>query len=127
MKLSSLLLGALLVFAFSNHAHAVTDDATLVGSWEFNVTGAPWEYSRGVIVVEPGEDGELSGKVEFSTGRVVQLASIAIEEDTVIFEVNVDGYDVKSDLKLTGDNLQGVVQTIEGNMNFSATRAGSEE
>lgn len=127
MKVSSLLLGALLVFAFSNHAHAVTDDSALIGSWEFNVTGAPWEYSRGIIVVEPGDDGELTGKVEFSTGRVVQIASIAIEEDTVIFEVNVDGYDVKSDLKLSGDDLQGVVQTIEGNMNFSAIRAGSEE
>ncbi|TVR19141.1 MAG: hypothetical protein EA391_01440 [Balneolaceae bacterium] len=126
MKFSSLLLGALLVFGFSSHAYAVTDDSSLIGSWEFNVNGAPWEYSRGVIVVEPGDDGELSGKVEFSTGRIVQLASISIEEDTVIFEVNVDGYDVKSDLKLSGDDLQGVVQTIEGNMNFSATRAVSE-
>ncbi len=114
------------MLAFSNLTFASSEDTTLVGIWEFNVNGAPWEYSRGMIIIEPADDGLLTGKVEFSTGRVVQLASIAVEEDTVIFEVNVDGYDVKSNLKLSGDDLQGVVQTIEGNMDFSAKRAAEE-
>ncbi|MCC5942179.1 MAG: hypothetical protein JJU37_11620 [Balneolaceae bacterium] len=126
MKIRSLLLSILLVVAFSNLSYASSEESPLVGSWEFNVTGAPWEYSRGLIIVEPGEDGELSGKVEFSTGRVVQIASILVEDESVVFEVVVDGYDVKSDLQLSGDDLQGVVQTIEGNMNFSAKRAVSE-
>jgi len=126
MKLRSLFLSSLLVLAFSNLTFASSEDTTLVGIWEFNVNGAPWEYSRGMIIIEPADDGLLTGKVEFSTGRVVQLASIAVEEDTVIFEVNVDGYDVKSNLKLSGDDLQGVVQTIEGNMDFSAKRAAEE-
>lgn len=126
MKTRSLLLSTLILFIFSIDAIASSSNSPLLGSWEFNVNEAPWEYSRGVIIIESGEDEELTGKIEFSTGRIVEIAAISVEDDKVVFEVIVDGYDVKTDLTITEDNLRGIVQTIEGNMNFTAKRAAAE-
>jgi hypothetical protein len=127
MKNLSVFVSVFLLLGFVSIAAAVSENgSSLSGSWEFNVNGAPWEYSRGVLVIERNED-ELAGKVEFNTGRVIQITNIFFEDDKLTFETSVDGYDVKTDFTLSEDSLSGYVLTIEGNMNVTATRKSEEK
>ncbi len=99
---------------------------TLLGSWVFTVNEAPWEYSRGKVVFEKNDENELEGKVIFDTGRQIPIITISLTDESLSFQVNVDGYNVTSFMTLEGDSMTGHVETVEGNMNFSAQREISE-
>ena len=108
------------IFAIAS-GNLVSDHSAL-GSWAFNVNQAPWEYNRGTITFEEGENGELTGQVLFHTGQQLTIGSITLDGDELIFYVTVDGYDVRSIVKVDSDELTGHVETMEGNMPFSAER-----
>lgn len=99
----------------------VLEAETLSGSWQFNVQQAPWEYNKGAIEIDYN-DGEYTGKVVFHTGREIPIQEIQVEEDSVTFDVVVDGYDVKAVCTIATDKLNGYVVTLEGNMDFVANR-----
>lgn len=97
----------------------------LSGSWNFSVNQAPWEYNKGSIELEQAGDG-ITGKVVFHTGREVPIQEISVDGDSVTFDVVVDGYDVKALCTLSDDELKGYVMTMEGNMDFSASKKIAE-
>lgn len=125
-KFTTTIFGGLLIGLFTIAGTFVTTDHSVVGSWAFNVNQAPWEYSQGTIVFEENDEGELTGVIHFHTGQQITIASISLEDGELIFDVTVDGYDVRSVVNIGSDELSGHVATIEGNMPFSATREKGE-
>lgn len=109
----------LMLFAFNA---TVETDPSPVGSWAFSVDQAPWEYNRGTIVFEENEEKELSGVIHFHTGQKLSIDKVSVEGSELIFDVNVDGYEVQSVVAISVDELTGYVMTPEGNMPFSATK-----
>ena len=112
----------LLVGIFMVAAGNLFSDHSPLGSWAFSVNQAPWEYNRGTITFEEGEEGVLTGKILFHTGQEIPINSISIEDGEMVFHVNVDGYDVRSVVSIGSDELTGHVETMEGNMPFNAER-----
>ncbi len=103
-------------------ATPVKAEDPLIGSWTFSVNQAPWEYSRGKVVFEAGKENVLQGKVLFTSGREIKINKISKEKEKVLFEMVVDGYQVKTIVTLKDDVISGHVETIDGNMPFSAKR-----
>lgn len=101
-------------------------DPSPVGSWEFNVDQAPWEYSRGTIVFEESDELELTGVIHFHTGQQLSIAKISVNGSEMVFDVKVDGYEVQSVVAISVTELSGYVMTPEGNMPFSATKESVE-
>jgi hypothetical protein len=114
------ILGIFLIL-FTVNLTPVTDPSPL-GSWVFNVDQAPWEYSRGTIIFEENEDYELSGVVHFHTGQQLSILKISIDGNEMVFDANVDGYEVQSVVTISDDELTGYVVTIDGNMHFKAIK-----
>lgn len=106
---------------FAINSTAETDPSPL-GSWAFSVDQAPWEYNRGTIVFEENEEKELSGAIHFHTGQKLSITKVSVDGSELIFDVNVDGYEVQSVVAISVDELTGYVMTPEGNMPFSATK-----
>lgn len=100
----------------------VTDADTLVGSWQFNVQQAPWEYNKGTIEIEYNDVDDYHGKIVFHTGREVPIEEIYTEEESVTFDVVVEGYDIKAVGIIDTDKLHGYVVTVEGKMDFVANK-----
>lgn len=112
----------LLLFA----AMPVKAEDPLIGSWTFSVNQAPWEYSRGRVVFETCEEKVLHGKVVFTSGREIKIAKISKEKEKVLFEMLVDGYQIRTVVTLKDDVISGHVETPDGNMPFSAKRVVPE-
>lgn len=126
-KVISILSVLFLISTVVNANNVISEsEDTLLGSWVFTVNEAPWEYSRGKVVFEKNDENELEGKVIFDTGRQIPIITISLTDESLSFQVNVDGYNVTSFMTLEGDSMTGHVETVEGNMNFSAQREISE-
>ena len=107
--------------------NSTTDtDPSPLGSWAFNVDQAPWEYSRGTIVFEESDDLELTGVIHFHTGQQLTISKISVDGSEMVFDVNVDGYEVQSVVAISLTELSGYVMTPEGNMPFNATKESVE-
>jgi hypothetical protein len=99
----------------------------LLGSWVFDVSQAPYEYSKGKVIFEQEEEKEMTGKIVFDSGVEVKLNKITTEDEKIIFEVYLEGMHVKTIVALKDDNITGHVETYEGNMPFSAKRFVPED
>lgn len=97
-------------------------DPSPIGSWAFSVDQAPLEYHRGTIVFELNEDDILTGVIYFHTGQQLSIDKISVEGSEMVFDLNVDGYEVQSVVTISDKELIGHVVTMEGNMPFSATK-----
>ncbi len=108
-------------------ASSSLNDTSLLGSWSFNVNGAPWEYNRGTMIFDHNEDAELTGKIVFHTGREITIPNVTLEDEEFAFTVDVDGYDVKAVFTVEEDQIRGQAISIEGNMPFTASKGADEE
>ena len=126
MKRSLLAILALFLMLFAVNSTTETDPSP-IGSWAFSVDQAPWEYSRGTIVFEENEEIELSGVIHFHTGQQLSIAKISVDGSEMVFDVNVDGYEVQSVVTISVEELTGYVVTMEGNMPFRATKETETE
>lgn len=128
MKRIIVTLSGLLMITAAAMAHTeANDEETLMGSWVFNVTGAPWEYSKGIITFGKDDENNILGNVVFdNTSRELNIARVTVEGGTATFETVVDGYRVITYLTIDENNLTGHVETDEGNMDISAEREISE-
>lgn len=121
MKKSLITISVLILMLFAINFTVETDPSP-IGSWAFNVDQAPWEYNRGTIVFAENEENGLTGVIHFHTGQQLTIESISVDGSELIFDVNVDGYDVQSVVAISIEELTGYVMTPEGNMPFSATK-----
>lgn len=121
MKKSVITIFGSLMLLFMINLTSVTDPSP-IGSWAFSVDQAPWEYNRGTIVFEENEDNVLTGVIHFHTGQQLSIDKISVDGSEMVFDVNVDGYEVQSVVAISESALTGHVVTMEGNMPFSATK-----
>ena len=108
-------------------ANATETDNPLIGTWSFNVSQAPWEYSRGKVVFEKDKNDILAGKIIFSSGAELAIPRITVKDNRLTFEVIIDGYSTKTTATIKDDCLSGYVETYEGNMPFSANKNVPED
>jgi hypothetical protein len=115
------------LFAFLFMATSAKADSPVTGSWNFNVPQAPWEYSKGKMILENDADDKITGKIKFDNGREVRIAKITRTEGKYTFEFNVEGNRVKTVFTLKNNEMTGVVETSDGNIPFSAKKEVPEK
>ncbi len=119
-------LSAAILLSFFLMANLHAEEDPLLGSWSFEVAQAPWEYSKGKVIFETGEENLITAKVLFDSGRQLSVREVLYEDGEVRFQTMVDGYRVNSVFILEDDSLTGHVETVEGNMDFKASREKEE-
>ena len=90
---------------------SVKDDS-VVGTWDYEAPNAPYEYSKGQLIITRGED-KLEGKVNID-GYEIKLNSVKVEGDVLTFSLYVEGEYVSVKLTVKGDSLEGKASTSEG-------------
>ncbi len=118
--------GLLLFFSFLM-CNPVDAGDNVLGTWSFNVNQAPWEYNSGKIIIETDDEDELVGRVVFDSGIEMRIARISRDEERVRLTVWIEGTSVYVVGTVEEDELTGRVETIEGNLPFSAKREVPEE
>ncbi len=127
MKRSSIWFCSLFIISFLLLSPEARAGNPLVGEWTFSVTQAPWEYSRGKVLIDLDEEQAPVGKIVFDSGIEVRIAKITQEENKVTMEIYVEGYPVRTILDLEDDEMKGYTETPEGSIPFAAKRYIPEE
>ncbi|TKG94546.1 hypothetical protein EYV94_11395 [Puteibacter caeruleilacunae] len=110
-----------LVVAVSVNVFAHEDCSKLIGKWKYEVSEAPYEYSKGEIVFEKKE-GKLVGKVILPYGDTMKLENIKVSGETVSFGVTIDYEYVGIKTKIAANKMTGKVNSPEGAMELKAEK-----
>ena len=114
--------GLIILFALMfNVATVSADEKDVVGTWDYSAPNAPYEYSKGQIIITEGED-KLEGKVDID-GYEMKLNSVKVEDGVLSFSLYVEGEYVSVKLTINGDNLEGKASTSEGLLEATGKRA----
>jgi hypothetical protein len=101
---------------------ANADNSAVIGSWKCAVIDVPYEYSNSVITFAE-KDGKLTGAVKFDSGEEVKISTIKFTNSQLVLSLYVEGYSITVDGKVAGTKITGTVDTPDGKVNFTATKA----
>jgi hypothetical protein len=114
--------GLIFLFAFMFNATNISaKEKDVVGTWDYSAPNAPYEYSKGQIIITQGDD-KLEGKVNID-GYEMKLNNIKVEGDVLTFSLYVEGEYVSVKLTVTGDTLEGKASTSEGLLDVTGQKA----
>lgn len=113
-----------LVFATGYLFDGFAQDAvnkTIVGSWKYEVSQAPYGFESGTIIISKDKEN-LLGEVNFVSGYSVKLQNLSLKSDTLRAAANVEGENISITAKMVKNKLQGKVDTSVGVMGIKADR-----
>ncbi len=111
-----------LVFAAGAvNAVEASNNKDVIGEWKYQVPTAPYGYSSGTFVITEKE-GELTGYVKFDDGYKIDLKKLTYEEGVFKCGLYVDYNYVTLKTKIDGKNMDGTVNTPDGDMKVTAKK-----
>jgi hypothetical protein len=93
----------------------------LLGKWKYQVESAPYGYEAGTLVFSLS-DAELNGKVLLGDNNEIKLQDVSYKDGELKFGLYVDYDYVSIKAKITGNKLNGTVNTPEGPMKIVAEK-----
>ena len=113
--------GLIFLFVLMFNVTAVSaKDQGAVGTWDYSAPNAPYEYSKGQLIITKAED-KLEGVVNID-GYEMKLNSVKVEKDVLTFSLYVEGDYVSVKLTITGDSFEGKASTTEGLLDVTGKR-----
>ncbi|MFC2126048.1 hypothetical protein ACFLU5_14695 [Bacteroidota bacterium] len=116
--------GIALVFLFAVMANVQgveTKGAKVAGTWNYSAPDAPYEYSRGQIILTENGD-KLEGKVDID-GNEMKLNNIKLEKDLLTCSLYVEGEYVSVKITFKKNKFEGTANTPEGTITLTGERA----
>lgn len=92
----------------------------ILGEWDYSIPDAPYEYQKGVLVLNK-VDGALTGEMVIS-GNGTALEDIVFKKNVLNAMMNVQGETVRFKLNFTKKSFEGVVSYSQGTMDISGTK-----
>lgn len=118
-KSSILLVILFVIVAGLNTSEA--KDPQVIGTWDYSAPNAPYEYSKGQIIIAKKGD-ELEGKVSID-GYDMKLNNIKIDKDLLSFSLYVEGEYVSVKLTIKKDAFSGTADTPEGTIELTGEKS----
>lgn len=115
---------ALLIFLVTLSSFTVVSESIsekkLLGTWEYSVPDAPYEYQTGDLVFEKSE-GKLIGYTLVS-GYKTPVNDITIDGSKVNFNMDMQGTPIMFDLVFTKNAFMGTVTYSEGSLSMTGKK-----
>ncbi|PIB39175.1 hypothetical protein BFP75_12815 [Maribacter sp. 4G9] len=92
----------------------------LVGYWNYSVPNAPYEYSKGDLLINKEQDN-FTVKIMLPGGSI-NAESVVVQGNKINFKVYVEGSLVKVALEAQGDIISGIAETPEGSLQIKGTK-----
>jgi hypothetical protein len=92
----------------------------LVGYWNYSVPNAPYEYSKGDLLINKEKDS-FTVKIMLPAGSM-NAENVVVQDNKITFKVYVEGSLVIVALEAQGDTISGVAETPEGTLQIKGTK-----
>ena len=113
--------GSAILILFVLTSYTATEDViktkNIIGTWEYSVPDAPYQYQKGTIIFEDKE-GELTGYFLID-GFKAQLRNLKSLKRNVTFEAYIQGTTVSFDLTFKKKSFLGSATYSEGTLDIS--------
>lgn len=125
-KIISVNLILLVAFVASSFTNSTTliNDKNVVGTWEYNIPEASYEYQNGKLIIEKKE-GKLTGHF-FNDGTKAPIEKVSFKENKLsfIFMFDADGQELELNFNLTVENnkFKGSLSTPQGSMAMTGVK-----
>jgi len=116
--LSAIIISCLLLSCTGTDNESAVKNA--LGTWEYTVPEAPYEYQNGVVTFEM-LDGKLTGYFVIQEKKM-ELQNIIATKDHVNFQMNLEGENISFDLKMKKKSFSGTVSYSEGKLDIFGKR-----
>ncbi len=91
-----------------------------VGTWDYKVPSAPYEYQTGKLIVEK-KDAKY--KVKFNVnGSEIEAQNVKYADSQLTFSTYVEGEYVRFKIKVGDKDMKGTVSYSEGQMDITASK-----
>lgn len=125
-KIISVNLIVLVVFIASSFSTStvILNDNDAIGTWEYNIPEASYEYQNGKLIIEKKE-GKLAGHF-FNENIKAPVEKVTFKENKLSFTFlfDADGQEMELTFNLTIDKnkFKGSLSTPDGSMSMTGTK-----
>lgn len=112
---SAMILSVVLLSSF-----AVDNSKNVIGTWEYSVPDAPYEYQEGQLIIEE-MDGKLTGYTMMD-GYKTDIEDVVAKKNNVTFYLYVESEKVSFDLDFEKKSFAGTVSYSEGELGISGKK-----
>ncbi len=92
----------------------------LIGYWNYTVANAPYEYSKGNLLINKEQDG-FAVKIILAAGSI-NAEGVVVQGNEISFKVYVEGSLVTVTLKAESDAISGIAVTSEGTLQIKGVK-----
>ena len=92
----------------------------LLGAYEYTVENAPYEYSKGVIIIAKLSE-TYTVKVKLPNGELAG-EDVQVVDNSIKFNVFIEGQTIAVDLTVDGDIISGKSTSYDGTFNIQGKR-----
>ena len=97
----------------------------LLGYWNYTVANAPYEYSKGDLLINKEQEG-FTVKIILGAGSI-NAESVVVQGNEINFKVYVEGSLVSVTLKAESETIFGTAVTPEGTMQIKGVKGESPQ
>jgi hypothetical protein len=125
-KIISVNLILLVVFVASSFSVSTTllNDKNAIGTWEYNIPEASYEYQNGKLIIEKKE-GKLTGHfLSGAENTTIEKVSFKENKLSFIYFFDTEGQEIELTFNLTidKDKFKGSLSTPEGSMSMTGVK-----
>lgn len=93
----------------------------LVGEWNYTVPNAPYEYSKGVMIISKVEEA-FAVTIQVN-GSTLQGEEVVVNGNEISFKVSIEGAPIDVTLSAEGDKIFGQSVSPEGTLEIEGSKA----
>jgi hypothetical protein len=98
--------------AFAFLSPNLSKAADIIGTWVYEVSDVPEEYTTGEITIMKEGDG-YKADIK-AAGGIMTLNPLSVDGNTISFKVMVEGSDVQVKMTFEGDIMTGKAESYDG-------------
>ncbi len=116
---SAMILSVVIMSSFAVN-ESIDDSKIVIGTWEYSVPDAPYEYQEGELIIEK-KDGKLTGYTMMG-GYKTDIEDVVVKNNNLTFYLYVESEKVIFDLDFEKKSFAGTVSYSEGELDISGKR-----
>ena len=92
-----------------------------IGTWSYEATGAPYEYSKGDIIVSK-EAGEYKVEIKLGEYYKIKASSVEYKENVLSMKAYIEGETVSVKTTMEKDKFEGTASYSEGTIKVTGKK-----